>query len=475
MISRTRLGLPRTLSGLIEDPVRVQDIGLGSANAACVEERDRPGRSVLRLAEHTPLPSWRRRMPLWSAATCRRLLRRDMSRRTPKLKIHNSKLKTAVVAFPSIEAQMRPATELFRLRRAACLICALIALASSARAQWSLLPSGESSMDTFGGNPETNIFMRIPSDTDDWTRHFRIGGLVGLNIRASFNESGLFNVSGNNAANGIYNDGYVREDQTGDAGGYTGYWGYDNASQYNAVNQTLSMHSLASYATAGSANITGGPFPGFDMAYGDNLWYWRHARVGWELGFSLLPISISDNQTFSTTGSQTTYTFSTSGIIVPSAPYQGGPSGTGEPIISTNYTTSVSTTNGTVTGTRKLDVILYTLRLGPSMYWDLSENFGMSFSAGPVLGLVSGDYKYNETVTLNGVSASNSGKFGATDIVFGGYVNAMLMYHLVANGDIYAGVQYMPMTDAAFSSAGRQARLNFTGQVYFSVGINWPF
>ena len=31
------------------------------------------------------------------------------------------------------------------------------------------------------------------------------------------------------------------------------------------------------------------------MAYGDNLWYWKHARVGWELGFDLLPISITDN------------------------------------------------------------------------------------------------------------------------------------------------------------------------------------
>jgi len=32
--------------------------------------------------------------------------------------------------------------------------------------------------DTFGGNPDSSGFTRIPSDTDDWTRHFRIGGMV---------------------------------------------------------------------------------------------------------------------------------------------------------------------------------------------------------------------------------------------------------------------------------------------------------
>ena len=54
---------------------------------------------------------------------------------------------------------------------------------------------------------------------EDWTRHFRLGALVGLNIKARFTLNGPFNVSGNNPANGIYDDGYEREDNTGNAGG----------------------------------------------------------------------------------------------------------------------------------------------------------------------------------------------------------------------------------------------------------------
>jgi len=357
---------------------------------------------------------------------------------------------------------------------AGCLACGFTGLAMCVSAQSEQWFSGSSSPDTFGGNPDTSAFIRIPSDTDDWTRHLRMGAMVGMNISASFNEKGAFNISGNNAANGIYDDGYVREDQTGNAGGYTSYWGYNNASQYSTANQTLQMHNTTSYSTSGNSKDNGGAFPGFDMAYGDNLWYWKHARVGWELGFGLLPISITDSHQMSATANQSTYTFNTGGIIIPDAPYRGGPSGQG-PIISTAYTSSTTNLNGTVTGSRSLDVMFYTLRLGPSFYWDVGDHVGISLGAGPAVGLVSGDYKFDENITAGGVSARNRGSFGATDITYGGYVNGTLMVHVVDNGDIYVGAQYMPMGDATFSNGGREGRLNLGGQLYFSIGINWPF
>ena len=67
----------------------------------------------------------------------------------------------------------------------------------------------------FGGNPDSSAFIRIPPDTDDWTRHFRIGALVGMNISANFTRNGTFGISGNNPAQGIYDDGYVRTGQHG--------------------------------------------------------------------------------------------------------------------------------------------------------------------------------------------------------------------------------------------------------------------
>ena len=119
--------------------------------------------------------------------------------------------------------------------------------------------------------------------------------------------------------------------------------------------------------------------------------------------------------------------------------------------------------------------MLYTLRLGPTFYWDLTDHLSLSLGAGPAVGIVSGDYKYDETVTANNVSASNSGHIGGTDLVYGGYANAMVTCHVVDNGDIFAGAQFMPMSNATISGGGREGRLNLGGQLYFSVGINWPF
>jgi hypothetical protein len=371
-----------------------------------------------------------------------------------------------IAFFKTPDFMRHPATDSrFRTILAWCLLMGLVGFAPAVLAQ----------PDTFGGDPDSNAFIRIPSDTDDWTRHLRIGALLGMNISANFTRSGTFGISGNNPALGIYDDGYVRTDNTGNAGGQTSYWGYNNASQLNG--QDLTMSAATSFTSSSSSKQQGGVFPGFDMAYGDNLWYWKHARVGWELGFGLLPIDIVDNQSAPAIVNQSTYTFNTGGILVPQAPYQGPQTaGPYEPTIPTNYTSSSAVIpNGNVSGSQKMDVMLYTWRVGPTFYWDLGENVGVSLGAGPAVGLVSGAYKYDEVITANNVSAHNSGNIDGTDFVYGGYVNAMVMYHAVENGDIHAGIQFMPMSNATISGSGREGRLNLGGQVHFSIGVNWPF
>jgi len=328
-----------------------------------------------------------------------------------------------------------------------------------------------------GGNWADFFRIQKVTEDDDWTRHFRIGAVVAMNISANFSMKGPSKIPGNNAGNGIYDDGYVRTDDTGNAGGQTSYWGYNNASQL--VGSSLNMHSTTSYSATGSSEASG-VFPGFDMSYGGNLFYLGRARIGWDLGFGLLPISITDNSSMSASVNQTTYTFNTGSIVVPGPPpYQGGPSGNGSiwpPTISTNFTTSNGTTNGTINGSHTLEVMLYTVRLGPSVYWDLNESFGLSASAGPAIGIVSGDYKYDEIVSAGGVSARNHGQFGATDLVYGGYVNTTLMYHVPnEKADIYIGAQFMSLGNANFSGGGREASLKLGGQIYISAGINWPF
>jgi hypothetical protein len=308
--------------------------------------------------------------------------------------------------------------------------------------------------------------QKVSAD-DDWTRHFRIGAMVGLNISANFNAKGTFSI---NRPPGVYDDGYVREDNTGNAFGQTGYWGYNNSSQL--VGSKLTLQNTTSYSASGSSEASGSVFPGFDMAYGGNLWNWGRTRIGWDLGFGLLPISITDNRPMSATVNRTAYTFDTGGIVVPGAPYQGGFNRQGEPTISVTSTNSSSSSLETITGSHTLEVMLYTVRLGPSLYWDLNQYLGLSAGVGPAVGIVSGDYKFDEIVPGG---ARNHGQVGGTDLVYGGYVNASLMYHVTENGDFYVGVQYMSLGNATISGGGREGRLNLGGQVYITAGINWPF
>ncbi len=350
---------------------------------------------------------------------------------------------------------------------AGCLSLWAAGMALPARAQ----------LDTFGGDPSTSALIRIPANTDDWTRHFRLGALAGLNLKAKFGTSGNnFGISGNHPANGVFDDGYILKDASGDPT-CTANWGYNSASQLSG--NALTMHATSAFSTAGGGEADGGFQPGLDLAYGGNLFYWKHARVGWEMGFGWLPVNISATQSQTAAITQSTYTFSTGSIQVPQPPYQGEPSGNGPfipyPSASGFNPTTTSTTTGTITGTRTLDEDLYTLRLGPSIYWDLTERTSLSFGAGPAIGLVDGTYAYSETIVVNGVSSLNHGRLADTQFTYGAYVNAAFMYHLVANGDLYLGVQYLPMENVTISGGGRSGQLDLSGQLYLSVGINWPF
>jgi hypothetical protein len=320
----------------------------------------------------------------------------------------------------------------------------------------------------------------------DWARNFRVGLLTGFNIDADFRTSGSFPISGSrpgptgvSGADHIYDDGYVRVDNTGNAQGYTTFWGYNRADQYDAANNRLLMQSTSSFSTSSKGEGEGDTaFLGLDLAYGGVLWRGERLRVGWEFGFGFLPIMVSDNRTIAGTSERNTYAFSIpNGVSIPGAPYQGGSSGFDQPSIFDIATLvdSDPTTNA-ISGSRTLDVTLYAFRLGPTLFWDLNRSFGLSISAGPAVGIVTGDYQYNEKVGVGmDDTVDNKGKFSATEIVYGGYVSATVTYHATLNGDFYLSAQYMPLGSAEFSKGGRSAKLDLSGAVYLSAGINWPF
>jgi hypothetical protein len=329
---------------------------------------------------------------------------------------------------------------------------------------------------------------------DDWTRHFRIGLVAGMNIKSSFAMSaGSFSLSGKNAQNGIYDDGYVRTDDTGNAP-YNGqpatsYWGYQNSSQYDSGANTLTMHSASGFTpNAASHGSTGNTVDvGFDLAYGDSYWYWDKGKLGWEFGFGLLPINISHGfPSMPGTVSSTAYTFQlptgpNGPVIPPEAPYDGPSSGIGPLLYFNPIGTSAGSSipNATMSSTESLNVMLYTVRLGPSMYWDISEHIGMYASAGPAVGLAAGNLEYDDTISYDPgggtITVHNHSSTSGAGVTYGGYVNAEMVYHAVQGGDFFLGAQFMPMSSTTISGGGRSGKLDLSGQLYITAGINWPF
>jgi len=306
---------------------------------------------------------------------------------------------------------------------------------------------------------------------------------MGVNLKARFKTSGQFDVSGSqpgtpgvHRADHIYDDGYVRVDETGNALDRTSYWGYNDASQYNPVAQTLTFHSAKSFSSSGSSKDDDPPYIGFDLAYGGQFGRWGPTRIGWEFGFGLLPISIQDKRPMPAIVNRTVHSFSTEPIVTPTAPYNGGPSGIGPTIHDSATALPDDTVPGTIAGSRKLDAMLYSVRLGPLLHWELHPQWAVSFSAGPAVGFVDGELKFDEMIVSgNGATGRNTGSIGGSGFVFGGYVSAAVMFHAVENGDFYLGVQYMPLGSMTINGGGREARLDLAGGIYFSVGFNWPF
>ena len=172
-----------------------------------------------------------------------------------------------------------------------------------------------------------------PLASDDWRQHFRLGVLAGLNISANFSMNGNFGVSGSGIP-GVYADGYVRTDNTGSAGGFTSFWGYNDASQISGT--TLTLHQAAGFTTSATSTEQNPYSLGLDVAYGHSYWYWAGMRIGWEFGFGWLPIGITNDHTLPASVNTEADTYNLGNIVVPTPPYQGGPSGLG-PTITNNF------------------------------------------------------------------------------------------------------------------------------------------
>lgn len=303
---------------------------------------------------------------------------------------------------------------------------------------------------------------------DFWSR-FSVGYRAAFNISASF-SGGVAPNSPNAAGTTTYADGFVGVDSAGNPGGYTTYWGYQNAGQYSGGNILMHSSSLLN-----SGSVDDGAQSGFELGYtqpiggGDN-WHW-----GLDFALDWMPVNILDNRPLAGDVTTVTHAFAFNGLVPPPAPYSGPSSGPG-PLLSTTPTDSSSVNAATITGSRRIDANMYGLRLGPYVEIPICPHFSVTGGVGLDLGGVDSCFSYDETVNVTGMSSqTETASSHKESFIWGGYAQAQLNVILDRQLSLFGRVEYDDLGIYRQTAGVSTARLDLTRGLYVSGGLTIRF
>jgi hypothetical protein len=328
----------------------------------------------------------------------------------------------------------------------------------------------------------------------DATNRLSLSLRFGLNINGHFKGiGGGLNPSASHPSNRKtpdgdkynYDNGYVLTDVSGNAGNQSWYWGYDNASQVNAGNHTISFDHTTATPNGGSSSSAGNnaAIPGFELAYDRQLGVkedWHNMRYGIEVAFNYQSIQMNNNSTIGATASRQTDTYGyTTGTTPPSAGYQGSYNGPGFLISVPRSSTSTAVIpNATVTTHDDFDGNLWGFRLGPYLEFPFGkkQQFTLALSAGLAVGLLDANESWTQTIAIPG-SSSITTHGGGNDwqALWGGYASLNADYRLSEHWGVTGGVQFQDLGTYNHSFDGRKVNLDLSRSVFLLAGVSYSF
>ena len=279
-----------------------------------------------------------------------------------------------------------------------------------------------------------------------------------------------------------YDDGYVLTDSSGNYGGQTWYWGYDNsASQIWGDNVLLSRSTPS--GNFSSDSFDSDPSYGFEITYNRYLGAKGRLRFGLEAAANYLNLSLDDSSTIAGSVRRVTdaYPFTpgtTPPAATPSNPYQGSHDGPGFVIgdAPVSSTTAVVPGGLTISGKREFDADIWGAHVGPYVDFPFADNFNVWVSAGVAIGWVNGDASWNETVRLPGVGGvSSSGKGSHDDFLWGGFAGANVSWDFYKQWSLVGGVQYQNLGDYEHNFGARKVEVDLSNSIFVTVGLSWRF
>lgn len=308
-----------------------------------------------------------------------------------------------------------------------------------------------------------------------------------LGLEAKFNGLGTFQspFTPQPLGGGIdyeYDDGFVRVDSSGNAGGQTWNWGYENDSQYDPSGTGSINMSITNSQSNGRVdehdNANGfEAFAYYDMgkvAFGPL----RDANATWGFrgGLQYARVEMDNRADLSTTLITTIDSFDLGGQIPPSAPYSGSFFGPGV-LLSDSPTRSVVVGgSGLITGSRDLDADVFVTQFGSYLEIPLCRKFSVTAEAGVCLGIASGSYDFESSTTVTDLGTqTSSGHDSATRFLPGVYAGFSGIYQLTEDWGIQASGRYQYLKPFELGANGSDATLSFDSAFVVSLGVLYSF
>jgi len=273
-----------------------------------------------------------------------------------------------------------------------------------------------------------------------------------------------------------YDDGYMLTDQSGNFGGQTWNWGYDNSVGQISGNTILLSRSTP-VGNAGDGSLNADPSFGGELTYNRMLWAKGDFRFGIEAAVNYLSVGVSETATYTPTVNRMTdaYPF-TPGTTPPSAtpasPYQGSYNGPGFTIGDSPVSSTTVLVPGTlVSDTRRFDSDIWGFRLGPYVEMPLGEKFNVAVSGGLAVGILDNTISWSQT---SGGTTSSATTHESSTMV-GAYIGANVRWLFSEHWSAAAGVQWQDIGTYHANAAGRQAELDLSSSVFVLFGVSYSW
>jgi hypothetical protein len=313
---------------------------------------------------------------------------------------------------------------------------------------------------------------------------FFFGPTVGLNISAEFGGQVPAVVSGNPGPIGagevdrFYHDGYVRLDSSGNAGGYSWYWGYDNRSQVFSGTKSELAFVAQSTASLSAELKTERSLVGMELIYQREVFSAHAIRAGVQGGFRYLPFNFTAQRHVASEMATTRDRYALYENVIPLAPYYGGFEGPGLLIPSTPFSRTEQMVPATVTHYRELEGDIFTIKLGPFIAWMPTEKFEVGLAGGLLIAPTHYTFAYRDIhapSARNHYTMETAGRLDKSDVLLGGSVELTLEFTLTPAISVAATGQYQFMDDLGADLDGRTGKISLGDSVFISLGVAFRF